>query len=271
MTLSFDRALKVRRLLLAGVFAVTRPMGPGYVIFRANPSACYDGPCALPLLLLTVAPFAAPVLPVPFAIDRRREWPFADGWLPTILFSGVAGQTAISLFGVAAASPNIRRLFFRDILFIPQGLVTGLAMGVVFRVALHVLGQKGPDIQARPRQCRTYPRLGPCRRHGQRGDRRFRAGLRARRGPEATILAPGRRLGASRAWGMSRRGGGVGAGRLSPRPRVRPTSHGFASRATARPCARTRTSPRPRHKASRVPPRRWPPAARRPRRARRPA
>ena len=144
--ISLNRALKPRHFLFAGILAVTIPMLLGYVIFRTAPSACYDSPCALPLLLVTASPVAAPVLAILFALNRRAGKPIPDGWLPMALISGVVGQIAVSLFGVALASPNIRRIFFWDVLFVPQGLVVGLAVGLVFWLGLYAFGK--PPAQA---------------------------------------------------------------------------------------------------------------------------
>ena len=143
MMLSFKRALAARHYVYAGLLAVVGPMALGFVIFRINPSACYDSPCALPLLLLTAPPVAAPVVSVLFAVNHRRQRPFPDGWLPTVLVSGIAGQMGISLVSVALASPNMRRLFLPEILFIPQGLIVGLVIGGAFWIALYALGREG--------------------------------------------------------------------------------------------------------------------------------
>ena len=142
MMLRLTQAPKLRHYLVAGLLAIAIPMALGHAIYRADPAACYDSPCALPLLLLVVPPVVAPVLPVLFAINRQLARPLPDGWLPTVLMSGVTGQIAISLSGVALASPNIRRIFLWDTLFIPQGLIVGLTMGAVFWVALRVFARK---------------------------------------------------------------------------------------------------------------------------------
>ena len=73
-----------------------------------------------------------------------RAGPFPDGWLPTGLLSGVAGQVALSVYSVSKASPGYRDIFFSDLLVVPQGFVTCLAVGLVFWVALHALGRERP-------------------------------------------------------------------------------------------------------------------------------
>lgn len=143
--LFFNRDLRVVSYLFAGFTASVVPMGLGYVIFLLDPGACYDSPCALPLLLFVMPPYAAPVLTILFAINRRFERSLPDGWLPTILASGIVGQIGMSAFGVLMASPNIRRIFFSDILLVPQGLFVGSVVGVVFWVVLHACGRESAD------------------------------------------------------------------------------------------------------------------------------
>lgn len=144
LILFFKRTPAARHYVYAGVLAVVIPMALGIILFRMNPAACYDSPCALPLLLLTIPPYAAPLLSVLFAVNHRRQRPFPDGWLPTILISGIVGQMGISVFGFVLASPNMRRIFLPEILFIPQGLIVGLAIAGAFWIALHVLGREAP-------------------------------------------------------------------------------------------------------------------------------
>jgi hypothetical protein len=140
--LFFHRSLAVHSYLVAVVAAVAVPMSLGYIIFKTNPSACYDSPCLLPLLLMIVPPYAAPVLAALFAINRRRKKLVPDGWLPTIVFSGFAGQIAISVFAVSMSRPGLRDIFFSDLLSVPQGLIVGLTIGAVFWVALNAFAQK---------------------------------------------------------------------------------------------------------------------------------
>jgi hypothetical protein len=117
-------------------------MGLGYLLFRTNPSACYDSPCLLPLLLMIVPPYAVPVLAVFFAVNRVRKKLLPDGWLPTIIVSGLAGQIAISAFAFATSSPEFRDIFFSDLLSVPQGLIVGLTIGGVFWFALYASARK---------------------------------------------------------------------------------------------------------------------------------
>ncbi len=140
--LFFNRALAPTSYILASAFAAGVPMGLGYLIFNAEPGACYDGPCALPLLLVTVPPVAAPALLIAFFLNRRFGARVPDGWLPGILMSAIIAQIGISLTGILIAAPNIRRLFFSDILFVPQGLIVGLTVGAVFWATLHASARK---------------------------------------------------------------------------------------------------------------------------------
>jgi hypothetical protein len=134
--LFLNRPLAVHSYVVAVFSAIAVPMLLGYLIYNANPSACYDSPCLLPLLLMIVPPYAAPVLAVLFAINRRRKKLVPDGWLPTILFSGFVGQIAISVFAVSMSPPELRDIFFSDLLSVPQGLIVGLTVGGVFWVSL---------------------------------------------------------------------------------------------------------------------------------------
>lgn len=137
-------SLKVGCYLLAGFLAVVLPVAIGYGIFRTDPSACYDSPCALPLLLMTVPPFAVPVLLVLFATNQKCKKPFPDGFLPTMLISGFLMQIGISISSVFLASSGVRKLFLSDILFVPQGLAVGLATGAIIWLALFFCGRKYP-------------------------------------------------------------------------------------------------------------------------------
>lgn len=140
--LFLKRSLALHVYLIAGFLAAVTPMCAGYLIFNYNPSACYDSPCALPLLLITVPIFAAPAIMIFFALNRRFKRQIPDGWIPTVLISASGGQVAISIFSILLASPGIRRIFFSDILFIPEGFVVGLMVGSVFWATLYALGQE---------------------------------------------------------------------------------------------------------------------------------
>ena len=140
--LYLSRSPAVYSYLVAIFAAVAVPMGLGYLIFRTNPSACYDSPCLLPLLLMIVPPYAVPVLTVLFAINRLREKLVPDGWLPTIILSGFAGQIGISAFAVATSSPEFRDIFFSDLVSVPQGLIVGFTIGAVFWFALYASAWK---------------------------------------------------------------------------------------------------------------------------------
>lgn len=146
MMLFFNRKLGVLSYLVAGFMAIVVPMGLGHSIYHSDPGACYDGPCLLPLLLIISPPYAAPVLTVLFAVNRRTRKSLPDGWLPTVLASGIVGQIGMSVFGVLMASPNIRRIFFSDTLLVPQGLYVGLLVGVVFWGVLYACGRKSAEI-----------------------------------------------------------------------------------------------------------------------------
>ena len=137
--LYFKKEILVRYCLLAGICATLLPMMLGYAIYKLAPSACYDGPCAMPLLLVILSPFMAPLLPILFAVNHRLERPFPDGFLPTIVFSGTASQIAISAYSYSTASPNTRRIFFSELLLVPQGFITGLVIGTVFWLALYAM------------------------------------------------------------------------------------------------------------------------------------
>ena len=140
--LFFQRSIRVHSYLVAVIAAVAIPMGLGYIVFKTNPSACYDSPCLLPLLMLIVPPYAVPVLAVLFAINRRSKKPVPDGWLPTIMISGFVGQIAISVVAVLTSSPEFRDIFFSDLLSVPQGLIVGLTIGAIFWVALYASARK---------------------------------------------------------------------------------------------------------------------------------
>jgi hypothetical protein len=136
------RSLALHVYLFAGLLAAIVPMGLGYLVFNYNPAACYDSPCALPLLLITVPSFAAPALTVLFAVNRRLRRPIPDGWIPTTTIFACVGQVAISVSIMLLASPNIKRIFFSDILFVPQGFVVGLVVASVFWATLYLCGRE---------------------------------------------------------------------------------------------------------------------------------
>lgn len=136
------RTLSLHVYLTAGFLAAAVPMSVGYLIFKSNPAACYDSPCALPLLFVTVPMYAAPVLTVLFALNRRFQRPIPDGWMPTVLISACIGQVAISVFSILLASGNVRRNFYSDILFVPQGFIIGALVASVFWAASYLLGRE---------------------------------------------------------------------------------------------------------------------------------
>ncbi|MEL7460112.1 MAG: hypothetical protein AAFX45_06060 [Pseudomonadota bacterium] len=145
MMLFFNRKLGAISYLIAGFVAIVVPMGLGYSIYRLDPGACYDGPCLMPLLLVITPPYAAPVLTGLFALNRRRKRSLPDGWLPTILASGVVGQAGMSAFSFVMAPAHIREIFFSDVLLVPQGLYVGFAVGAVFWVVLYTCGRGGAN------------------------------------------------------------------------------------------------------------------------------
>lgn len=146
MMLFLNKPLAVWHYFIAGFLALVVPMALAWVLSVTVASGCYDGLCLLPLLMLVVPPYAVPVLAVLFAINRRFGKPVPDGWLPTVLISGFAGQIAISAFAVATTSPEFRGIFFSDLLSIPQGLIVGLVVGAVFWVALYAFGRMSTRI-----------------------------------------------------------------------------------------------------------------------------
>jgi len=140
--LFLNRALKLWHYLAATFVGVILPMLIGRGMAWANPAACYDSPCALPLMLMTTPLVIAPVVALVFAVNSRRSRPFPNGLLPTVLFSAIAGQLGISLWSLTIASPNIRRIFFTDILFMPEGLIVSTFTGALLWIILFVLGSK---------------------------------------------------------------------------------------------------------------------------------
>ena len=142
MMLFLSKSLAIWHYLVAGILAVAVPMALAQVLSVTVASGCYDSLCLLPLLLLIVPPFAVPVLVVLFALNRRLGKPMPDGWLPTIMMSGLAAQIAISVLALATSSPGAREIFFWDLLSIPQGLFVGLTIGTVFWMSLYACGRK---------------------------------------------------------------------------------------------------------------------------------
>ena len=142
MMLFLGKTLAGWHYVVAVVLAVAVPMLLASALSTTVASGCYDSLCLLPLLMLIVPPCAVPVLAILFAINRRIGSPVPDGWLPTIVISGLSGQVGISLFALATASPGFRDIFFSDLLSFPQGLIVGLTIGVVFWVSLYAFGRK---------------------------------------------------------------------------------------------------------------------------------
>ncbi len=137
-----NRSLSAWRYAVACLLAIGLPMGLGYLMYRVDPGACYDGPCLFPLLLVIVPPVAAPVFAGLFAINRSRARRFPDGVVPTVLVAGVLGQVGMSVFALASTSSRMREIFFYDILSVPQGFFVGTIVGGVFWVVLYGLGRK---------------------------------------------------------------------------------------------------------------------------------
>lgn len=147
MMLFLNKPLAVWHYVVAGFLAIVGPMALAMVLSVTVASGCYDSLCLLPLLMLIVPPYAAPVLAVLFAINRRCGKPVPDGWLPTVMISSVVGQIAISAFAVVTSSPEFRDIFFADLLSIPQGLIVGFTIGAVFWIALYAFGRKSSHVQ----------------------------------------------------------------------------------------------------------------------------
>lgn len=141
MMLFLGKKLEGWHYIVAVVLAVVVPMLLASVLSVTIASGCYDSLCLLPLLMLIMPPFAVPALAVLFAINRRLGSPLPDGWLPTIMVSGLSGQVGISLFALATAFPSFRDIFFSDLLSFPQGLIVGLTIGVIFWVSLYAFGR----------------------------------------------------------------------------------------------------------------------------------
>lgn len=139
--LFLSKPLAVWHYFVAGVFAVVVPMALALLLSVTVASGCYDSLCLLPLMMLIVPPYAVPTLAILFAINRRLGKPVPDGWLPTVMISGVAVQIAIPVFAFATSSPEFREIFFSDLLSFPQGLVVGLIIGAVFWVSLFAFGR----------------------------------------------------------------------------------------------------------------------------------
>lgn len=146
MMLFLNTPLAAWHYIIAGFLAVIVPIAMAIVLSVTVASGCYDSLCLLPLLMLIVPPFAVPVLAVLFAINRRLGKPVPDGWLPTVLISGVAGQVGVSVFAVSTTSRGVRDIFFSDLLSVPEGLIVGLTIGVVFWIALYAFGRKGTRV-----------------------------------------------------------------------------------------------------------------------------
>lgn len=140
--LFLNRALKRWHYLAATLLGVILPMLVGHGMAWANPAACYDSPCALPLMLMTTPLVMAPVVALVFAVNNRRTRPFPNGLLPTVCFSAIAGQFGISLWSIAIASPNTRRIFFNDILFMPEGFILSAFTGAILWIILFALSSK---------------------------------------------------------------------------------------------------------------------------------
>lgn len=137
----FNRPLAIYHYILAGVLAAGIPMLAGNIIYRSAPGACYDSPCALPLMLIVTPPYAVPVLVAIFALNRRLRTPFPDGFLPFVLLSGLVGQIGVSAYSYSMASDSIRRIFFYEVLFFPLGLAVIGCVGAVFWISAYGLAR----------------------------------------------------------------------------------------------------------------------------------
>ena len=140
--LYLNKSLTIWHYIVAGFLAVVIPMAFGLVLSVTVASGCYDSLCLLPLLMLIVPSCAVPALASLFAINRRIGKPIPDGWLPSVLISGLVVQIAISVFAVSTASPQSRDIFFSKLISVPHGLIVGLTIGAVFWVALYAFGRE---------------------------------------------------------------------------------------------------------------------------------
>lgn len=144
--LFLDKRLMLWHYLVAIILAIGVTMALGWGLSVTIASGCYDSLCLLPLLMLIVPPCAAPVLAALFALNRRFGTPVPDGWLPTVVGSGVAVQIVLSLVIVATASPQSRDIFFSDLISVPEGFGVGLAIGAAFWGALYTFGRENPPV-----------------------------------------------------------------------------------------------------------------------------
>lgn len=136
-----------RDLVFAGIVTAIVPMAAAFTTYWLAPWSCDASAwlCLLQLSLIGVGPVAALCLPLALTLNRRRRAPFPDGLLPVMAVTGVVAQALVSACSLWLASPVLRRVFLFDVLILPQGLVAGVLVGAVFRLALTGLaGRRRP-------------------------------------------------------------------------------------------------------------------------------
>jgi hypothetical protein len=143
MIWSPSRVLSARDLVRAGIFTAVIPVALAFTFYWLAPWGCDANAwlCLLPLALIYVSPIAALILPLAFLINRRRQSVIPDGWLSTMILTGIVAQLLVTVTSLWLNEPHIRRIFFFDVLIFPQGFVAGATIGAIFWVSLAAFGK----------------------------------------------------------------------------------------------------------------------------------
>lgn len=130
------RAAVVTALFPAAIAILLLWVFPKGCDLRGDPAA-YRWTCLLPGLLLIV-PFATAIgLLIGTKVNYRLGWRLPDGWLTTILITGIFAQILWAATYLLALDPAYWRLFLAEIFLIPQPFFAGALAGAIYQATLY--------------------------------------------------------------------------------------------------------------------------------------
>ncbi len=133
-------APRTRASLVAAIPTALIPAACASVILWLFPQGCdirgdaalYRWTCLLPSLLVSVPLFAAVILPVAMLLNTRFGRPVPDGWLPTVLLTGILSQAVLVGGYFYFLDSAYRDPFLAELLSIPQPFLAGVVAAAVY-------------------------------------------------------------------------------------------------------------------------------------------
>ena len=137
---------KGARYVAAGGLTAAVAMSFAYAVpWVANGGDCSEESayfCLWFIVILVSAPITAFYLTLVLHLNRLRRKPLPHGILVIVPFSAILTQTLVSAFFVWVMWPPRSYRPLSEILLVPQGLVAGILVGVVYCVLLRLLTRR---------------------------------------------------------------------------------------------------------------------------------